>query len=55
MARELSAQIGADKSEGSDLRNGYSAGYRPQRFNTRMKPCILLFQGLTSVGIFHSL
>jgi transposase-like protein len=42
MEAELSSQIGADKSERSDLRNGYRAGYRPRRFDTRMGTMYLM-------------
>lgn len=33
---EFSGQIGAGKSERTESRKGYRAGYRPRRFDTRM-------------------
>ncbi len=36
MEAEISAKVGADKSEHSPERNSYRSGYRPRRFDTRM-------------------
>lgn len=42
MEAELSNQLGADKTERSGSRNGYKAGYRPRRFDTRMGTMYLM-------------
>lgn len=39
---EFSGQIGAGKSERTESRKGYRAGYRPRRFDTRMGTMYLL-------------
>lgn len=33
---EISQQLGADKSERAERRNGYNCGYRPRRLDARM-------------------
>ncbi|MFT8890151.1 MAG: IS256 family transposase [Ethanoligenens sp.] len=42
MEAEISAKIGADKSEHSAERNSYHSGYRPRRFDTRMGTIYLM-------------
>lgn len=42
MEAELTSKIGATKSERTDKRNGYRAGYRPRRFDTRMGTMYLM-------------
>ena len=42
MEAEISAKIGADKSEHSTDRQSYRSGYRPRRFDTRMGTIYLM-------------
>lgn len=42
MEAEVDQQLGAEKSERSDSRNGYRSGYRPRRLDTRMGTMYLM-------------
>ena len=42
MEAEVDQQLGAEKSERADSRNGYRSGYRPRRLVTRMGTMYLM-------------
>lgn len=42
MEAEVDQQLGAEKSERADSRNGYRSGYRPRRLDTRMGTMYLM-------------
>ncbi len=52
MEAEVDQQLGAEKSERVDSRNGYRSGYRPRRLDTRMGTW---FQKFVRAAIFRSL
>ena len=50
MEAEISAKIGADKSEHSPERSSYRSGYRPRRFDTRMGTIYLMVPKIRQGG-----
>lgn len=50
MEAEISAKIGADKSEHSTDRQSYRSGYRPRRFDTRMGTIYLMVPKMRQGG-----
>lgn len=50
MEAEISAKIGADKSEHTTERNSYRSGYRPRRFDTRMGTIYLMVPKIRQGG-----
>jgi transposase-like protein len=50
MEAEISAKIGADKSEHSTDRQSYRSGYRPRRFDTRMGTIYLMVPKIRQGG-----
>jgi transposase-like protein len=50
MEAEITAKIGADKSEHSPERSSYRSGYRPRRFDTRMGTIYLMVPKIRQGG-----
>lgn len=50
METEISAKIGADKSEHTNDRQSYRSGYRPRRFDTRMGTIYLMVPKIRQGG-----